>query len=87
LRAGALDPAVRVDAGGKAQLAGFVGVDSSVHGRRCALAMLATAGRDRATQPLFCAHGFSEAMIARLVNRGLVTMTAAGFEMSRSLTA
>jgi hypothetical protein len=33
--------------------------------------MLATAGRDGATQPLLSVHGFSAAMIARLVNRGL----------------
>ena len=37
--------------------------------------MLATAGRDGATQPLLSVHGFSAAMIARLVNRGLATLT------------
>jgi hypothetical protein len=37
--------------------------------------MLATAGRDGATQPLLCTHGFSAAMIARLVSRGLATLT------------
>jgi phage terminase small subunit len=40
-----------------------------------ALSMLTTAGRDGATQPLLSAHGFSAAMIARLVNRGLATVT------------
>jgi hypothetical protein len=39
--------------------------------QRDALSMLATAGPDGATQPLLSAHGFSAAMIARLVNRGL----------------
>jgi hypothetical protein len=43
--------------------------------QRGALLMLATAGRDGATQSLLSAHGFSAAMIARLVNRGLATMT------------
>ncbi len=43
--------------------------------QRGALLMLATAGRDGATQLLLSAHGFSAAMIARLVNRGLATMT------------
>jgi hypothetical protein len=38
-----------------------------------ALAMLATAGHDGVTQSLLCAHGFSPAMITRLVNRGLAT--------------
>jgi hypothetical protein len=37
--------------------------------------MLASAGRDGAMQPLLCAHGFSAAMIARLVSRGLATLT------------
>ena len=41
--------------------------------QRGALSMLANAGLDGATQPLLCAHGFSAAMIARLVNRGLAT--------------
>jgi hypothetical protein len=40
-----------------------------------ALSMLTNAGRDGATPPLLCAHGFSAAMIARLVNRGLATAT------------
>jgi hypothetical protein len=37
--------------------------------------MLATAGRHGVTQPLLSAHGFSAAMIARLVRRGLATLT------------
>lgn len=40
-----------------------------------ALSILATAGRDGATQPLLCAHGLSTAMIARLVSHGLATLT------------
>jgi len=43
--------------------------------QRRALAMLATAGRDGATQPLFAAHGFDVAMIADLVNQGFATLT------------
>src|SRR6266446_3749916 len=39
--------------------------------QRRALAMLATAGRDGATQALLSAHGFDASMIAGLVNRGL----------------
>ena len=38
-----------------------------------ALALLATAGRNGATQPLLAAHGFGVAMIAGLVNRGITT--------------
>ena len=43
--------------------------------QRRALATLATAGRNGATQPLLTAHGFSVAMITDLVNRGLATLT------------
>jgi len=43
--------------------------------QRRALAMLATTGRNDATQTLLTAHGFSATMIAGLVNRGLATMT------------
>jgi hypothetical protein len=41
-----------------------------------ALAMLATAGHNGATQALLSAHGFDASMIAELVNYGLVTLTA-----------
>ncbi len=44
--------------------------------QRHALAMLATAGRNRATQALLSAHGFDASMIADLVNHGLETLTA-----------
>jgi hypothetical protein len=44
--------------------------------QRRALAMLATAGRNGATQALLSALGFDASMIAELVNRGLVTLTA-----------
>ncbi len=44
--------------------------------QRHALAMLATAGRNRATQALLSAHGFDASMIAELVNHGLATLTA-----------
>ena len=43
--------------------------------QRRALAMLATAGRNGATQSLLTAHGFGVSMIATLVNRGLATLT------------
>ena len=43
--------------------------------QRRALVMLATAGRNGATQPLLRAHGFGVAMIAGLVNRGLAILT------------
>jgi hypothetical protein len=43
--------------------------------QRRALAMLATAGRNGATQPLLTAHGFSVSMIAEVVNCGLLTLT------------
>src|SRR5262249_12080503 len=38
--------------------------------------MLATAGRNGATQAVLSALGFDASMIAELVNRGLVTLTA-----------
>ncbi len=59
-------------------------VDSSsrAHGRSivsrrqlAALAMLATAGRRGETQPFLVAHGFGDAMLTGLVNRGLLIMT------------
>ena len=43
--------------------------------QRCALAMLATAGLNGATQSLLTAHGLGVSMIAALVNRGLATLT------------
>jgi hypothetical protein len=43
--------------------------------QRRALAMQASSRRNGATRSLFCAHGFTVAMIAGLVNRGLATMT------------
>jgi hypothetical protein len=43
--------------------------------QRGALAMLATAGHNGATQPLLAADGFGVAMVADLVNQGLATMT------------
>jgi hypothetical protein len=43
--------------------------------QRRALAMLASGRQNGATQSLLCAHGFTVAMIAGLVNRGLATMT------------
>jgi hypothetical protein len=43
--------------------------------QRLALARLATAGRDGATQSLLSApHGFRASMIAGLVNRGMATL-------------
>ena len=42
--------------------------------QRCALAMLATAGLNGATQSLLTAHGFGVSMMAALVNRGLATL-------------
>jgi hypothetical protein len=44
--------------------------------QRRALAMLATACRNGASQALLSAHGFDASMIAGLVNRGLATLTA-----------
>jgi hypothetical protein len=44
--------------------------------QRGALAMLATSGRDGATQALLSAHGFDASLIAELVNHGLATLTA-----------
>jgi hypothetical protein len=43
--------------------------------QRRALAMLARAGLDGASQTLLMAHGFCVSMIAGLVNRGLATLT------------
>lgn len=43
--------------------------------QRRALAMLAKASRNGATQSLLMAHGFSISMIAGLVNHGLATLT------------
>jgi hypothetical protein len=43
--------------------------------QRRALAMLATTGRNGATQPLLTAHGFSVSMIAGLVNQRLAAVT------------
>ena len=43
--------------------------------QRRALAMLATSGRDGATQALLSAHGFDASLIAELVNHGLATLT------------
>ncbi len=43
--------------------------------QRRALAMLATAGRRGETQPFLVAHGFGDAMLTGLVNRGLLIMT------------
>jgi len=44
--------------------------------QRRALAMLATAGANGATQAVLSAHGFDASMIAGLVNQGLATLTA-----------
>ena len=44
--------------------------------QRGALAKLATAGPNGATQALLSAYGFDASMIAGLVNRGLVTLKA-----------
>ncbi len=43
--------------------------------QRRALAMLASAGLNGASQTLLMAHGFCVSMIAGLVNRGLATLT------------
>jgi hypothetical protein len=43
--------------------------------QRRALAMLATAGSRGETQPFLVAHGFGDAMLTGLVNRGLLIMT------------
>jgi hypothetical protein len=43
--------------------------------QRRAPAMLATAGRNGATQSLLTAHGSGVSMIAALVSRGLATLT------------
>jgi len=43
--------------------------------QRRALAMLATSGHNGQTRPFLVAHGFGDAMITGLVNRGLVIMT------------
>jgi len=43
--------------------------------QRRAPAMLASAGRNGATQSLLTAHGFSFSMVAGLVNQGLATLT------------
>ena len=40
-----------------------------------ALTLLATAGRNGATQSLFAAHGFGVGVVAGLVNQGLATLT------------
>jgi hypothetical protein len=42
--------------------------------QRLALAMLATAGLDGATQSLLSGRGFGASLVAGLVNRGLVTI-------------
>ncbi len=42
--------------------------------QRSALAMLAEAGLNGATQSLLSAHGFGETLVAGLVNRGLATI-------------
>jgi hypothetical protein len=42
---------------------------------RRALVMIATAGLTGVTQSLLTAHGFSVRMIARLINRGMATLT------------
>jgi hypothetical protein len=44
--------------------------------QRRALAMLASAGRNGATQALLSTLGFDASMIAELVNQGLVTLSA-----------
>jgi hypothetical protein len=44
--------------------------------QRRALTMLATAGPNGAAQALLSAHGFDASMIAKVVNRGLVTLKA-----------
>ncbi len=43
--------------------------------QRRALAVLAIAGPNGATQPFLVAHGFGGAMITGLVNRGLAILT------------
>jgi hypothetical protein len=50
--------------------------------QRRALAMLATAGGNGATQLLLAAHGFGVAMIASLVNEGLATLTPSKVRVS-----
>jgi hypothetical protein len=42
--------------------------------QRRALAMLAAAGLDGATQSLLSAHGFGASLIVGLIDRGLVTI-------------
>jgi hypothetical protein len=44
--------------------------------QRRALAMLATADLNGATQALLSAHGFDASLIAGLVNRGMATLAA-----------
>jgi hypothetical protein len=43
--------------------------------QRRALAMLATSGPNGATQRFLVAHGFGDAMITGLVNKGLAILT------------
>jgi hypothetical protein len=43
--------------------------------QRRALALLATAGNNGATQSLLNAHGFRASLVAGLVDRGLATIT------------
>jgi hypothetical protein len=55
--------------------------------QRRALTMLATAGPNGAAQALLSAHGFDASMIAKLVNRGLVTLKAEKVRAGEKLTA
>ena len=55
--------------------------------QRLALAMLAGAGRNGATQVLLSAHGFDASMIAGLVSQGLATITAENVRADGKLVA
>jgi hypothetical protein len=55
--------------------------------QRGALTMLATAGPSGAAQALPSAHGFDASMIAKLVNRGLVTLKAEKVRAGEKLIA
>jgi hypothetical protein len=54
---------------------------------RGALAMLANAGRDGVEQALLSAHGFDASMVAELVNKGMVTITAEKISAEEKLVA
>jgi hypothetical protein len=55
--------------------------------QRRVLAMLATAGSRGQTQPFLVAHGFGDAMLTGLVNRGLLIMTRENTQAGGKLIA